>query len=141
MCRDVCLWHTGIVARGPGAAQGPLKPEGPRCSEMHSQPYLRPFFGMQGRLARAQLFSSLGVRGSIIFFSDYQGSIIFLKEFQDTIIFFNSIHGSPRISNGQCFIDAQLSVERIILYMNTVYSNYFLFIKSLSASSYVSKKK
>ena len=37
--------------------QGPQKPEGSRCSEMQSQPYVRPFFlGVQDRLAGAQLF-------------------------------------------------------------------------------------
>ena len=35
----VVHWHCG---RGLGAAQGPEKPEGSRCSEMHSQPYLSP---------------------------------------------------------------------------------------------------
>ena len=44
VCRPVCLWHNAIAAGGLGAAQGPQKLEGSRCSEMHSQPYLRSFF-------------------------------------------------------------------------------------------------
>ena len=39
--RPVRLRRTVIAAGGLGAAQGPQKPEGSRCSEMHSQPYLR----------------------------------------------------------------------------------------------------
>ena len=40
----VCLWHNAIVAGGGGVgtAQSRQKPEGSRCSEMHSQPYLSP---------------------------------------------------------------------------------------------------
>ena len=38
--RAVCPWHTYIAAGGLGAAQGPQKPEGSRCSEMHTQPIL-----------------------------------------------------------------------------------------------------
>ena len=40
-CLPVAHCYCG---RGLGAVQGPQKPEGSRCSEMHSQPYLRPFF-------------------------------------------------------------------------------------------------
>ena len=42
MCKAVCLWPTTIAARGLGAAWGPQKPEGCRCSDMNSQPYLSP---------------------------------------------------------------------------------------------------
>ena len=38
-CLAVVHCHCG---EGLGAAQGPQKPEGSRCSEMHSQPYLSP---------------------------------------------------------------------------------------------------
>ena len=38
----VCIWCSAIAAGGLGAAQGPKKPEGSGCSEMHSQPYLSP---------------------------------------------------------------------------------------------------
>ena len=73
-----------IGAGGLGAAQGPRKPEGSRCSEMHSQPYLGRFFWCARLSGR-----------SPIFFSWSQSTIIFFKEFQGTIIFFNSIHAPP----------------------------------------------
>ena len=38
-CLPVVHCHCG---RGLRATQGPQKPEGSRCSEMHSQPYLSP---------------------------------------------------------------------------------------------------
>ena len=39
--RPVRLRRTVIAAGGLGAAQGPQKLEDSRCSDMHSQPYLR----------------------------------------------------------------------------------------------------
>ena len=33
VCRAICPWHTAITLG---------EPEGSKCSEMHSQPYLRP---------------------------------------------------------------------------------------------------
>ena len=33
---------SAIAAGGLGASLGPQNPEGSRCSEMHSQPYLSP---------------------------------------------------------------------------------------------------
>ena len=95
MCRPVCLWHNGIAARCLGAAQGPQKPEGSRCSEM--QTYLRPFFLVCRALWPEPNYFFSWRQSSIIliFFTDYQGSITFFKEFPGTIIFFNSIHHPP----------------------------------------------
>ena len=92
--RPVCLWHNAIAARGLGAAQGPQKPEGSRYSEMHSQPYLRPFFYVQVRLAGAQLFFFMESELNY-FFLNSGHDYFFQLYIQGTIIFFNYIHPPP----------------------------------------------
>ena len=85
------LWHTAIAAGG----LGPQKPEGSRCSEMHSQPYLRRFFLVCNAVWPEPNYFFSWNQSTIIFFKEFQGTIIFFKEYQGTIIFFNSIHGPP----------------------------------------------
>ena len=103
-------------SRGLGAAQGPQRPEGFRCSEMHSQPYLRCFFWCAGLSGRSTIIFFSWNQSTIIFLNEFQGTIIFFKEYLSMIIFFNSIHGPPPppppwISNGQClnFVDVRLN--------------------------------
>ena len=113
MCR--AFWHCHCTW-GQGAA-GPQKPEGSRCSEIHSQPYLRPkcvipdekYFSSEKAIYlvttsvyfapmvlicnyRSPIKKNSWSQSSFSFFTDFQGSIIFFKEFQGTIIFFNSKH-------------------------------------------------
>ena len=48
-------------------AEGPQKPEGSRCSEMHSQPYLRPFFCCAGPSGQSPIIFFHGVRAQLFF--------------------------------------------------------------------------
>ena len=79
-------WCAGLSACGTLALQqgsGGQKPEGSRCSEMHSQPYLRPFF-----LVCRAVWPELNY-----FFSWSQSLIIFFHWLSGLNYFFQRISG------------------------------------------------
>ena len=68
--------------RGLGATRGLQKPESSRCSEMHSQPYLRPFSLVCRAIVfchgvRAQLFFSLIIRAQLFFSKNFRAQLFF----------------------------------------------------------------
>ena len=89
----VCRADCGTLPLRPGVWA--LGPEGSRCSEMHSQPYLRRFFLVCRAVWPEPNYFFSWNQSTIIFFKEFQGTIIFFKEYQGTIIFFNSIHAPP----------------------------------------------
>ena len=101
-----CHCGRGSGPWGLGAAQGPQKPEGSRCSEMHSQPYLRRFFLVCRAVWPEPNYFFSWNQSTIIFFKEFQGTIIFFKEYQGTIIFFNSIHAPPPPPPGYLMVNA-----------------------------------
>ena len=101
-CLLVAHCHCG---RGLGAPQGPQKPEGSRCSEMHSQPYLRFFFRCAGLSGwspiifygvRAQLFFSLIIRAQLFFSKNFRARLF------SSILYTPPPPPPPWISNSQC---------------------------------------
>ena len=122
VCRPVGLWHYAIAARGLEAAQGPQKSEGSRCSEVHSQPYLRPFFWCAGPSGRSPNFFFHGVRAQFFFQLIIRAQLFFSKNFRAQLFF--SILYTPPPPLGYLMVNALIVVLFCIQIENLVTSTH-----------------
>ena len=103
VCRAVCPWRTAI---GAGGRSRPQKPEGCRCSEMHSQPYPSTPIVLTCKLPKPTYFFPR-VRTQLFFSLIFRARLFFSKYFRARLFIFYFIHAPPPpppswISNGQC---------------------------------------
>ena len=89
-------WCAGLSACGTmplWSGSGCRKPEGSRWSEMHSQPYLRPFFWCAGPSGQSTINFFHGVRAQLFFSLIIRAQFFFSKNFRARLFF--SIYTPP----------------------------------------------
>ena len=112
--------YYAIAARGLEAAQGPQNPEGCRCSEVHSQPYLRPFFLVCRAVWTEPNFFFHGVRAQLFFSLIFRAQLFFSKNFRARL-FFSILYTAPP---GYLMVNAFIFVLLCIQIANLVTSTH-----------------